>query len=1515
MEKKFWEIVEGSLGEVEVMYGNDLDASVYGSGFPCINNQRPESVDADEWSEYCVSPWNLNNLPKLKGSMLRAVHDNIAGVMVPWVYIGMLFSAFCWHFEDHCFYSMNYHHWGEPKCWYSVPGSKASAFEKVMRKCLPDLFDAQPDLLFQLVTMLNPAVLLENGIPVYSILQEPGNFVITFPRSYHSGFNFGLNCAEAVNFAPADWLPHGGFGAGLYQLYRKPSVLSHQELICVVAKSGCDGNVSPYLYKELARVFSKEKLWRERLWKKGIVNTSAMSPRKCPEYVVTEEDRTCIICQQYLYLSAVVCRCRPSTFVCLEHSEHLCECSPKKQRLLYRHSLAELNELVAMTENTNVDCAPESRSLRSQNSCSADSACLAKKAKGKQVTLAQLAEKWLLSSCKIFQHPFSADAYVKALKEAEQFIWAGEEMDPVRDMVKNLVDAKDWAESIRDCLSKIENWSYHDVPNEEKVHLDHIDNLLRFDPVPCNEPVQLKLKDHAEAAKMLMKEIHDVMSNSPLSISELERLHTQVCDFPIHIEGSEELQEKISSVKAWIDNVKKCVLGNSPAAFGIDVLYRLKLEMQELQVQLPESKMLLQLIDQAEVCQARCNELLKGHVTLKMLEGLIQDFRSLMTSIPELQLLRLYHSNAISWISRFNHVRVNIHEREDQENVIDELKRLQDDGALLKVHVDEIALVDVELRRACCRQKALKALGSKMPLNFIQQVLSEANVLQIEKEKLFVSISEVASAALAWEDRATQILAVDSPMVDFDDAIRTSEDIYAILPSLTDIKEAISAAKSWLENSKPFLETANIAPSSLTLLTFDSLKGQVSLSKLLKVSLAERMRIETLLKSCEEWKHGAFSWLKEVEDILNFENIGDGMGSDVILKIEELVTTMESVIATGFSLGFDFPEISMLQNACSTLQWCSRVISLCSVAPSFEEIGSLTEAVNDLPTTYGYASMCTSLIAAVSWLKKASEVLSVPNSGRGIRSVQLIDVEDVLTESQKIKVSFPAMLRQLENAIGKHKSWQEKVLVFFSANADKRSWSSLLQLKELGKTNAFNCPELDMVISEVEIVEKWRLRCQEVVGSPDGDSTSLLSSLSKIKQSLHRSLYIYEKSKGWKARYFCTGCSSNSKDGSFITCLSCKDSYHQRCLLSSFTDTNEAKEYMCPYCRLVESGSICRSGDNALSYAGKRSELKKLVELLSDAEMFRVWVEEREMLQETVDLALACGACLTEIAHSALGYLDEDVSFISRILTIALKALDVAGVHDQLANHKFDLALARNSWRVRAHKLLEGTHKPLMLQIQRHLKEASAINIPSEDYFRQKLMEVKQTGMRWAETAKKVATDNGKLELEQVFELIAEGETLPVRFEKELKLLQARSVLYCICRKPYDERAMIACDQCDEWYHFDCVDLVSPPKIYICPACESLSEGKMFSSPSFRLERSAVKDGEPQTPSPQNVDSRRKPKMSKPRLEQKPVATAGNSSNVRCYGGIDRLLWGTRKPFRRGAKKRSELGNLSPFSL
>lgn len=59
---------------------------------------------------------------------------------------------------------------GEPKTWYGVPASAAEQLEAVMKKLAPELFDSQPDLLHQLVTIMNPNVLMEHGVPVCSLV-------------------------------------------------------------------------------------------------------------------------------------------------------------------------------------------------------------------------------------------------------------------------------------------------------------------------------------------------------------------------------------------------------------------------------------------------------------------------------------------------------------------------------------------------------------------------------------------------------------------------------------------------------------------------------------------------------------------------------------------------------------------------------------------------------------------------------------------------------------------------------------------------------------------------------------------------------------------------------------------------------------------------------------------------------------------------------------------------------------------------------------------------------------------------------------------------------------------------------------------------------------------------------------------------------------------------------------------------------------------------------------------------
>lgn len=66
---------------------------------------------------------------------------------------------------------------------------------------------------------------------MHRVVQHSGEFVLTFPRAYHSGFSCGFNCAEAVNLAPIDWLQHGQSAVELYSKQHRKTSLSHDKLL------------------------------------------------------------------------------------------------------------------------------------------------------------------------------------------------------------------------------------------------------------------------------------------------------------------------------------------------------------------------------------------------------------------------------------------------------------------------------------------------------------------------------------------------------------------------------------------------------------------------------------------------------------------------------------------------------------------------------------------------------------------------------------------------------------------------------------------------------------------------------------------------------------------------------------------------------------------------------------------------------------------------------------------------------------------------------------------------------------------------------------------------------------------------------------------------------------------------------------------------------------------------------------------------------------------------------------
>ncbi|KAH3149112.1 hypothetical protein KXV92_003162 [Aspergillus fumigatus] len=153
-----------------------------------------------------TTSWNVAKLPNL----LDVIGQKVPGVNTAYLYLGMWKATFAWHLEDVDLYSINYIHFGAPKQWYSISQEDAPRFEQVMKSIWPSDAKSCDQFLRHKTYLVSPSILKSQyGITVNKLVHYEGEFVITYPYGYHSGFNLGYNCAESVNFATEKWLDYG----------------------------------------------------------------------------------------------------------------------------------------------------------------------------------------------------------------------------------------------------------------------------------------------------------------------------------------------------------------------------------------------------------------------------------------------------------------------------------------------------------------------------------------------------------------------------------------------------------------------------------------------------------------------------------------------------------------------------------------------------------------------------------------------------------------------------------------------------------------------------------------------------------------------------------------------------------------------------------------------------------------------------------------------------------------------------------------------------------------------------------------------------------------------------------------------------------------------------------------------------------------------------------------------------------------------------------------------------------
>ena len=117
-------------------------------------------------------------------------------------------------------------------------------------------------------------------LQISKLYQKAGEFIVTFPRAYHAGFNQGFNFAEAVNFCPSDWvkltlflfadlkknktlliqLQSGRAAFEHYKQLKRYPVFSHDELVCKIASNeDIVENTAQIFHEELLSLIDYER--------------------------------------------------------------------------------------------------------------------------------------------------------------------------------------------------------------------------------------------------------------------------------------------------------------------------------------------------------------------------------------------------------------------------------------------------------------------------------------------------------------------------------------------------------------------------------------------------------------------------------------------------------------------------------------------------------------------------------------------------------------------------------------------------------------------------------------------------------------------------------------------------------------------------------------------------------------------------------------------------------------------------------------------------------------------------------------------------------------------------------------------------------------------------------------------------------------------------------------------------------------------------------------------------------
>ncbi|XP_036138243.1 protein Jumonji [Monomorium pharaonis] len=347
VESAFWKHVAERKRHICV-HAASIDSSGRGFGFSVAKN-----------SPFARHPWNLKVLTNNAGSVLRALGP-LMGVTVPTLHVGMLFSACCWYRDPHGLPWIEYLHTGAKKIWYGIPNEHNNNFQEALSKMVPRYCKNKTIWLPSDTAMVPPDLLVSNGVSLCQIVQEPGQFIIVFPKAFTSSICTGYVVSESVYFAQSSWLETAEQVFKDIQDSCEPSIFSFERLLFnIINDTRSHVDILKQILPSVIKIREKELDYRKQLENAGLTNRKRLplpesgKGKKGKKVKEDDGDFECETCRANLFVS-LVNNSQDDSVYCLPHALHLISCKKQILRhctLMYTYDEDELDELIHKLKN------------------------------------------------------------------------------------------------------------------------------------------------------------------------------------------------------------------------------------------------------------------------------------------------------------------------------------------------------------------------------------------------------------------------------------------------------------------------------------------------------------------------------------------------------------------------------------------------------------------------------------------------------------------------------------------------------------------------------------------------------------------------------------------------------------------------------------------------------------------------------------------------------------------------------------------------------------------------------------------------------------------------------------------------------------------------------------------------------------------------------------------------------------------------------------------------------------